>query len=109
MFPVVLLVGAKGVINDTPKDLKLQRIEIYINNPKEIPKNPHINPNKTNTNLKYLRWNPNEKSGMAKDAIPVIATIIINIGLTIPADTAAWPKTKAPTIPDSWANRRRNS
>ena len=36
---------------------------------------------------------------MAKEAIPVIATIIIKIGLTIPALTAACPKTKAPTIP----------
>ena len=34
-----------------------------------------------------------------KDAIPVIATIIINIGLTIPALTAACPSTSAPTIP----------
>ena len=36
---------------------------------------------------------------MAKDAIPVIATTMIKIGLTISALTAACPKTKAPTIP----------
>lgn len=36
---------------------------------------------------------------MEKDAIPVIATIIINMGLTIPALTAACPSTSAPTIP----------
>ena len=36
---------------------------------------------------------------MAKELIPVIATIMINIGLTIPALTAAWPRTMAPTIP----------
>lgn len=36
---------------------------------------------------------------MAKDAIPVIATTMIKIGLTILALTAACPKTKAPTIP----------
>ena len=36
---------------------------------------------------------------MAKEAIAVIATIIIKIGLTIFALTAACPKTNAPTIP----------
>ena len=36
---------------------------------------------------------------MTKELIPVIATIMINIGLTIPALTAAWPRTMAPTIP----------
>lgn len=91
---------------DTPKDLKLQRTEIYTNKPKAIPKNPHINPNRINANLKYRKWNPNEKSGIAKEEIPVIATIIINIGLTIPAETAACPNTKAPTIPNCWTDWR---
>lgn len=45
------------------------------------------------------RLNPKEKSGMAKEHIPVIATIIIKIGLTIFALTAASPSTSAPTIP----------
>ena len=36
---------------------------------------------------------------MTKELIPVIATIMINIELTIPALTAAWPRTMAPTIP----------
>ena len=36
---------------------------------------------------------------MAKEAVPVMATTIIKIGLTIPALTAACPITKAPTIP----------
>ena len=35
---------------------------------------------------------------MAKDEIPVMATTITKIGLTIPAETAACPKTSAPTI-----------
>ena len=48
---------------------------------------------------KKRKWNPNEKSGIANEAIPVMATIIINIGLTILALTAACPKTNAPTIP----------
>ena len=64
-----------------------------------MPKNPAIKPSKIKANRKYLKWNPKEKSGMAKEAIPVIATTIIKIGLTIPALTAACPKTKAPTIP----------
>lgn len=101
--------GAKGDIKLTPKDFKLQRVEIYTNKPKEIPKNPAINPSNINPNLKYLKWNPKEKSGIAKDAIPVIATMIIRIGLTIPALTAAWPKTRAPTIPNSRTYRRRDS
>ena len=46
---------------------------------------------------------------MAKEAMAVIATIIIKIGLTIPAETAACPKTKAPTIPIVGPNRRRHS
>ena len=36
---------------------------------------------------------------MANDEIAVIAIIIINIGETILAETAASPKTRAPTIP----------
>jgi hypothetical protein len=39
------------------------------------------------------------KSGIANELIPVIATIIINIGLTMPALTAACPKINPPTIP----------
>lgn len=35
---------------------------------------------------------------MAKEEIPVIATTITKTGLTILAETAACPKTKAPTI-----------
>ena len=38
---------------------------------------------------------------MVKDDIAVMATIIIKIGLTIPALTAASPITSAPTIPYS--------
>lgn len=50
-------------------------------------------------NLKILSANPSEKSGIAKLQIPVNATIIIKIGLTIFAETAASPKIKAPIIP----------
>ena len=44
------------------------------------------------TNLKTLNVKPNEKSGIAKEDIAVIATIIIKIGLTKFALTAASPK-----------------
>ena len=44
------------------------------------------------------KWKLKEKSGIAKEEIPVIATTITKTGLTIPAETAACPKTKAPTI-----------
>jgi len=52
-----------------------------------------------NRNLKTLNEKPREKSGTAKEQIPVIATIIINIGLTKLALTAASPNIRAPTIP----------
>lgn len=44
-----------------------------------------------NANLNILRAKLNEKSGIAKLQIPVNATIIIKIGLTIFALTAASP------------------
>ena len=72
---------------------------MYTSNPNPSPKNPDIYAKAINKNLEILKWNPNEKSGIAKEAIPVIAIIIIKIGLTILALTAAWPRTKAPTIP----------
>ena len=37
-----------------------------------------------NTKRLIRKLKPKEKSGIAKEAIPVIATTIINIGLTIP-------------------------
>ena len=40
-----------------------------------------------------------EKSGIAYEHIPVIATIIIRSGLTRLADTAASPRTRPPMIP----------
>ena len=47
-------------------------------------------------NLNNLKEKLKEKSGIAKEHIPVIATIIIKIGLTRFAETAASPNTKAP-------------
>ena len=97
-----LLSEELGVIGDvygTPKDFKLHNNVKYINNPIPIPRNPAVNPRAININLKTLKWNPKEKSGIANEEIPVIATTIIRIGLTIPALTAASPKIKAPTIP----------
>ena len=48
-------------------------------------------PKKIYKNLKILRVKPKEKSGMANEHIAVIATIIIKIGLTKFALTAASP------------------
>ena len=56
-------------------------------------------PNKIYKNLKILKEKLKEKSGIAKEQIPVIATIIIRIGLTRLAFTAASPNIKAPIIP----------
>ena len=63
-----------------------------------MPKNPKSQPMNINPNLKSLKCNSKEKFGIAKDVKPDIATIIIEIGLTILALTAASPKTKAPTM-----------
>lgn len=82
-----------------PKDFMLHKIEIYAKIPTPIPKNPKKAPKNIKTNLKVLRWKPKEKSGIAKEAIPVIATIITRIGLTMLAETAASPIIKPPTIP----------
>lgn len=48
-------------------------------------------PKKIYKNLKILSVKPKEKSGMANEHIAVIATIIIKIGLTKFALTAASP------------------
>ena len=56
-------------------------------------------------NFKSLKCNSNEKFGIAKEVKPDIATIIIEIGLTILALTAASPKIKAPIIPDCSCKR----
>lgn len=81
-----------------PNELKLDSIAKYINSPIEIPKNPKNIPKKIKTNLSILKCNSKEKLGTAKEVSPAIATIMIEIGLTILALTAASPKTRAPTI-----------
>ena len=63
-----------------------------INRPIAIPKNPAIYPNRIYKNLQILKVKPREKSGIAKEQIAVIATIIIKIGLTKLALTDASPK-----------------
>lgn len=83
----------------TPKDFKLHKTVVYTNIQIPIPRNPEKKDSIRNTNLIIRKWNPKEKSGIAKEDIPVIATIIISMGLTIFALTAAWPNTNAPTIP----------
>ena len=72
--------------------LKSINIRSIINSKAPIPKNPAINPAIIYKNRKTLNVNPKEKSGIAKDEIAVIATIIIKIGLTKFALTAASPK-----------------
>ena len=67
--------------------------------PKVIPKKPAIYPKIIYINLKILTENFREKLGIENPQIPVKATIIISIGLTIFAETAASPKIKAPIIP----------
>lgn len=74
-------------------------------NPKAIPKNPAKNPKMIYINLNILIENLSELSGIANAEIPVNATIIISIGLTIFAETAASPSINAPIIPNSSTER----
>ena len=74
------------------KILKNKANRSPINRPAAIPKKPAINPNITYINLSTLSVKPREKSGIEKEEIAVIATIIIKIGLTRFALTAASPK-----------------
>lgn len=76
---------------------------------KAIPKNPAKYPTIIYANLTTRIWKLKEKSGTANAVIPVIATIITNIGLTIFAVTAASPKISAPYYTNSLAKRCRNS
>lgn len=57
-----------------------------------MPKNPAIYPKIIYKNLYILKAKPREKSGIAKEQIAVMATIIIRIGLTKFALTAASPQ-----------------
>ena len=57
-----------------------------------------------NINLLILIVKFSEKSGILKEQIAVIATIIINMGLTRFALTAASPKIKPPDYSNCWTN-----
>ncbi len=70
-------------------------------NPNAIPKNPAKYPKIIYINRNILIANLKELSGIAKEQIPEKATIIISIGLTIFAETAASPNIRAPIIPYS--------
>lgn len=67
--------------------------------PAAIPTKPANEPNKIYANLIILKWKLREKSGIEKEHIPVKDTIIIRIGLTMLASTAACHNINAPTIP----------
>ena len=66
--------------------------------PKAIPRKPAKYPKIVYINLNILIANLRELSGIANAEIPVKATIIINIGLTIFAETAASPNINPPSI-----------
>ena len=78
-------------------------------NPNAIPRNPAKYPKIVYINLNILSAKRNELSGMAKADIPTKATIIIRIGLTILAETAASPSIRAPIIPHGCTKRRWNT
>ena len=85
------VIGRYGARYGTPKDLLLASITSCTNIPIAIPKKPAIYPSIIYRNLKTLKVNPSEKSGIANEQIAVIATIIIKIGLTKLALTDASP------------------
>jgi hypothetical protein len=95
---LLLLFKIKGVIYGQPKDFNLHNNIICKNVPTAIPKKPAIYPNKIYINLHILMVKFNDKSGMLNEQIAVIATIIISMGLTRLALTAASPNIKPPTI-----------
>lgn len=66
--------------------------------PIPIPNKPYMAETNKKKNLQCLIELIISKSVKIRLDIKVIATIIIIIGETIPADTAASPKTKAPRI-----------
>ncbi len=91
--------------NGTPKELCFESIKKCIKNPNAIPKKPAKYPKIVYINLNILIAKRNELSGIANADIPTKATIIIRIGLTILAETAASPRIRAPIIPYSCTKR----
>ena len=76
---------------DAPNEVSVFNNKKCIKNPKAIPKNPAKYPKTVYINRNILIENLRELSGIANAEIPVKATIIIRIGLTILAETAASP------------------
>ncbi|MCX4303034.1 MAG: hypothetical protein OSJ66_03365 [Clostridia bacterium] len=76
---------------DAPNEVSVFNNKKCIKNPKAIPKNPAKYPSTIYINLKILIEKAKVKSGIVKLQIPVKAIIIIRIGLTILAETAASP------------------
>lgn len=92
------MTGVNGIRNGLPNDLILDRLVIKKIKPNRIPIIPSMHDSIIN---KYLYNLINDwKSWYEKNIehIAVIATTITIIGETIPAETAASPKTRAPSI-----------
>ena len=98
-FLVNLSNGIYGVKKGTPKEYWLESVSKCIKNPRAIPRKPAKYPKIVYINLNILNANLRELSGIANAEMPVNATIIISIGLTIFAETAASPSISAPIIP----------
>ena len=93
----------------TPTELCPDTIKQSIKKPNAIPKNPAKYPSIIYINLNIFRENLKALSGIANEQIPAEAIIIIRIGLTILAETAASPKISAPIIPYSSTKCCRNT
>ena len=98
VFLFLLITGENGIKNGLPKDLMLDKLVIKNIKPKSIPIIPSMH---DNIIIKYLYSLINDwKSWYEKNIedIAVNATTITIIGETIPAETAASPRTNAPKI-----------
>ena len=97
-FKEYIFKGIRGYIYGSPKELVLIKSINRIININIIPFMPKKLALIINNNLYHLIPFVNSGSVIVNDDIDVIAIIIIIIGDTIPASTAAWPSIRAPTI-----------
>ena len=89
-------IGEYGLRYDTPNEFMPESTVIWNTKQNAIPKKPAKYPKIMYANLTTRIWKLKEKSGTVKAVRPVRATIIISIGLTMFAVTAASPKISAP-------------
>ena len=91
-------IGVKGIIYDLLKDFILHRLVIKNKKMIKIPKIPIVVPPSINKIRYHLMAAVSSGSTITRALIAVMATMIIIMGETIPALTAASPNIRAPTM-----------